>query len=187
MTILNSQPKEIVVPPLADPQKCEPFDLGVLKTTFAIQSRSFGQAQTNAHSLKAGDAAPGFQTTALDGRPLRLEDYRGRFVLLDLRGMLPGGEMEGLQAVNTAFGRDDRFVILTLCQTADEDFLKNLSAKGATHWIQGYLDLNALDGPYGLSGALPLIMLIDPQGKIVAAGLRGAEIQSAVAAALAKK
>jgi beta-lactamase regulating signal transducer with metallopeptidase domain len=188
MTMLDSPPKQIVVPPLSDPEKCEPFDLGVLKRSFTVENSPFLRSQATLHSLKAGDAAPAFETKALNGRPLRLEDYRGKFVLLDIRFMLPGGEMEGLQAVNTVFGRDDRFVILTLCRTADEDFLKELPAKGATHWIQGNLDFDALTGPYGLQGAsFPLIMLIDPQGKIVAAGLHGDEIQSAVAAALAKK
>ena len=188
MTVLNSQPKQIVVPPLSDPERCEPFDLGVLKTGFTMQESPFRQSQANSHSLKAGNAAPAFETKALNGRPLRLEDYRGKFVLLDLRFMLPGGEMEGLQAVNTAFGQDDRFVILTLCQTADEDYLKSLSARGATHWIQGNLDFEALSGRYGLNGAsFPLIMLIDPEGKIVATELHGDDIQSAVANALAKK
>jgi hypothetical protein len=79
-------------------------------------------------------------------------------------------------------------VIISLCQTADADFLKTLSVAGATHWIQGNLDFDAMGGPYGLSDAqFPLIMLIDPQGKIVATGLRGAAIQSAVTMALAKK
>src|SRR5580692_12066594 len=34
MIVLNSQPKQIVAPPLSDPEKSEPFDLGVLKTSF---------------------------------------------------------------------------------------------------------------------------------------------------------
>jgi hypothetical protein len=188
MIVLNSQPKQIVAPPLSDPEKSEPFDLGVLKTSFTIRDSPFRQAPANSHSLKAGDAAPAIETKALSGRHLRLDDYRGKFVLLDFRLMLPGAEMEGLQSVNITFGGDERFVIISLCQTADEDFLKNLSTKGATHWIQGNLDFDAMGRPYGLNGALfPLIMLIDPEGKIVATELHGDDIQSTVATALAKK
>jgi hypothetical protein len=188
MIMLDSQPKPIVIPPLSDPEKCEPFDLGVLKTGFTLPESPSRQSQANSPFLKAGDSAPAFETKALSGRPLRLDDYRGKFVLLDLRFMLPDGEMEGLQSVNNTFGADDRFVSITLCRGADEDFLKDLSAKGATHWTQGYFDFDAMSGPYGLNGAsFPLIMLIDPKGKIVATGLRGDEIQSTVAAALAKK
>lgn len=188
MIMLDSQPKQIVVPALSDPSKCEPYDLGVLKTGFAVQANLIHQAQANAHSLKAGDSAPAFETKALSGRPLRLDDYRGKYVLLDIRFVLPDGEMEGLQAVNNTFGADGRFVIITLCRAADEDFLKNLSAKGATHWIQAYLDFDSMSGPYGLNAApFPLIMLIDPKGKIVATELHGDVIQSTVATALGKK
>ncbi|MGA2543066.1 MAG: hypothetical protein ABSG78_16065 [Verrucomicrobiota bacterium] len=55
--------------------------------------------------------------------------------------------MEGLQSVNNAFGKDGRFVIISLCQAADEDFLKNLSAKGATHWMQGNLEIDSKPPP----------------------------------------
>lgn len=188
ITMLQSQPKQIIVPPLSDPEKSEPFDLGTLKTALSVQENPFRQSQANAHSFKAGDSAPAFETRDLNGRTFRLSDYRGKFVLLDFRYMLPGGEMEGLQSVNKSFGADNRFVIISLCQTADEDFLKDLSAKGATHWIQGNLDLETLNRTYGLNGAnFPLIMLVDPQGKIVATGLHGDDIQSTVATALAQK
>jgi len=51
--------------------------------------------------------------------------------------------MKGLQSVNNAFGKDDRFVIISLCQTADEEFLKNLSAEGATRWMQGNVEIDS--------------------------------------------
>jgi hypothetical protein len=54
--------------------------------------------------------------------------------------------------------------------------------------MQGNLDFDAMAGPYGLNAAsFPLIMLVDPKGKIVATGLHGDDIQSTVATALAKK
>jgi bla regulator protein blaR1 len=188
MIRLTSQPKRIIVPPLSDPEKCEPVDLGALSTSFIIQNIRPRQQQPNSQTLKAGDTAPAIETTDLSGQPLRLNDYRGKFVLLDLRYMLPGMEMDGLKSLNNTFGHDDRFVLISLCQTADADFLKTLSVAGATHWIQGHLDFDALGAPYGLSDAeFPLIMLIDPQGKIVATGLRGAAIQSTVTKALAEK
>jgi hypothetical protein len=53
---------------------------------------------------------------------VRLNDYRGKFVLLDLRYLLPGMEMDDFQLVNKTFGHDDRFVLISLCQTADAIF-----------------------------------------------------------------
>jgi hypothetical protein len=181
---LRSPPRQIVVPPLSNPEKCEPFDLGALKTHFSEEHA----ATAASRQLKAGNVAPTFETKTLGGQRLRLKDFRGKYVLLDLRFMLPRLETEEIMAVNESFGKDDRFVIISLCQTADEDFVKGLAAKGAKHWLQGNLDFEAMRDTYGLNGAqMPLILLIDPKGKIVASGLRGQAIPSAVAAALAKK
>jgi beta-lactamase regulating signal transducer with metallopeptidase domain len=187
MRVFNSPQKRIVVPSLSDPEKCEPFDLGVHKTTVALR-RTGPFGDTAASKLKQGDAAPAFETKTLSGGPLKLSDYRGKYILLDFRFMLPALETETIEAVNESFGKDDRFVIISLCQNTDEDYVKRLSSKGATHWVQGNLDFNTMGDAYGLNGAsFPMILLIDPNGNIVATGLRGEAIQSTVATALAKK
>lgn len=179
----------IVVPPLTDPDKCEPYDLGRIKVTATVSRlNTWMNHSAVTNSLKVGDTAPPFETRAHDGKPLRLADYRGKFVLLDFRIMLPGNEMDALQSVNDAFGKDDRFVMISLCATVDDAYLKRIKDKVPTHWIVGDLDFGHLTKSYGLNGAsFPLILLVGPDGKIVASHLHGDSIYAAVAQALKPK
>jgi hypothetical protein len=176
----------VIVPPLANPDQCEPYDLGHIQVT--ATARTWGGHQSATNALKVGDVAPAITTKTHDGKPLRLSDYRGKFVLLDLRFMLPGREMEGLQSVNAAFAKDDRFVTISLSQHVDDDFVKQITDKNLNHWIVGDLDFSALSAPYGLDGSvLPFIALVGPDGKIMASQLTGDSIYATVAQALGKE
>jgi hypothetical protein len=109
-------------------------------------------------------------------------------VLVDLEDTFPGSETEAIQAVNETFSQDDRLVIITLSEKEDESFVKYLSGKRYTRWVLGDMGFERYAQPYQMaSGQLPMILLIDPQGNIVATRLRGQAIQSAVAKALARK
>jgi hypothetical protein len=173
------------VPPLADPEKSEPYDLGRVMVKLKIPAQS--ELPVVSKAPKAGEAAPDFTTQTLDGKSLKLADYRGKFVLLDFRYMLPGGEMEGLQSVNDKFGKDDRFVTISLCQNADDDYVKQLKSNGANHWVMGNLDFTTMGESYGLGSAgFPVIILVGPDGKILASGLHGEAIYASVAKALGR-
>jgi peroxiredoxin len=130
-----------------------------------------------------GDLAPDFNTDTLDGKPLRLADYRGKFVLLDFRYNLPGNEIKNVRSVNDSFGKDARFVTITLCQSVNDDYVKELKS-GANHWVMGELDFSTMNKPYGLTRPMPLIILVGPDGKILASGLEGDSIYASVAKAL---
>jgi hypothetical protein len=131
--------------------------------------------------------APDLETQTLDGSPLRLAGYRGPFVLLDFRYFLPGLEMEGLESVSKAFGSEDRFVIISLCERADEDYVRQLKRQGATHWVVGKLDFSAMAGPYDLASTpFPVILLVGPDGKLLSSPLHGEAIYASVAQALGR-
>ncbi len=172
------------------PQEAGPLELGTLQdgTAWSVSFRDGGP--------KAGDLAPDFEADershgarTLDGRPIRLADFRGKFVLLDFWATWCGpciAEIPYLKAVHELFGRDPRFAMLGLSVDESIDALRRFQAKQKLPWMQGYLGggiHGAIPDRYGVR-AIPAFVLIGPDGKIVTKGMRGEEIQKAVSRAL---
>ena len=140
--------------------------------------------------LKAGDVAPDFSVKTLDGRPLKLSDFRGKYVLLDFWATWCGpcvGEMPNLKATYDTFGKDARLVMISLSLDPDRASPEKFVKDNGIGWTQVFLgewskDLITLS--YGVF-AIPKIFLIGPDGKVLAADLRGPKIKEAVAASLA--
>ena len=140
--------------------------------------------------LKPGDVAPGFSVKTLDGRPLKLADFRGKYVLLDFWATWCAPcieEMPNLKATYDSFGGDKRFVMIGLSLDFDRASPQKFVKKNGMEWTQVFLGnlLKDLVTPsYGVFG-IPAIFLIGPDGKVLATDLRGPKIKEAVAAALA--
>ena len=130
------------------PEKAVPIDLGTLQVGVT------GHNGASASSFRdggpgPGDVAPNIDAGArshgartLDGRPLKLEDFRGKFVLLDFWATWCGpclSEIPHLQAVHQAFGRDPRFVLLSLSVDETIDAPRQFQAKRKLPWMQGFL------------------------------------------------
>jgi len=141
---------------------------------------------------KVGDVAPDFEVKTLDGKTVKLSDFRGRYVLLDFWATWCGpclGETPNLQAVYKAFGADRRFVMIALSLDADMGSPQRYVKKNGLKWIQGFLGDMAkskVTRLYGVRG-IPQILLIGPDGRIVARDLRGGAILEAVAEAMGKE
>jgi peroxiredoxin len=139
--------------------------------------------------LKANDTAPDFEIKTVDGQPLRLADFRGKYVLLDFWATWCGpcvGEMPNLKSTYEAFGGDDRFAMVSLSLDSNPSAPKAFAQKNGIKWTQGFLgnwsEATATKA-YGVD-AIPAIFLIGPDGKIIERNLRGEEIRAAVARAL---
>jgi thiol-disulfide isomerase/thioredoxin len=139
--------------------------------------------------LKPGDLAPLFEVKTVEGRPLRLADFRGKYVLLDFWATWCGpclGETPNLKAAYAAYGGDPRFAIIGLSLDKGVAAPKDYARQNEIKWTQGFLgpsSESAVTPLYGVEG-IPAIFLIGPDGKIIERDLRGDEIRAAVGRAL---
>jgi len=126
-----------------------------------------------------GEQAPGFELRLDDGQSFRLEDFRGRFVLLHFWGSWCGPcrqENAGLARVYREFadpGHPEQaaFVILSIGVETDSLQWARAREKDGLIWPWHYADFQRFSGDItGLYGVreVPTTYLLDPQGYIIA-------------------
>jgi peroxiredoxin len=175
---LGSVMHEFTIPEMPGGRSDKPLDLGKLE----LQLKK---------TLKSGVVAPDFEVKTIDGKTIKLRDFRGKYVLLDFWATWCGpcvGEIPNLKEVYKKFGSDKHFVMISLSLDHSLDDLKPFVKKENLKWLQGYLgDWSKTKVPdaYGVDG-IPSIFLINPDGEIIEKDLRGQAIATAVEKALKK-
>jgi thiol-disulfide isomerase/thioredoxin len=123
---------------------------------------------------------------AYDGKTLKLEDFKGKFVFLDFWATWAGArnlDAQMLKAVHETYAKDSRLVMIgdeLRFRGVDrrEVSRRRMASNGrrpyAGPWGQG-----AVYQSYGLEG-LPDNVLIDPEGKVAARNLRGSNIRNTI-------
>jgi peroxiredoxin len=142
--------------------------------------------------VKVGQEAPLFSTKTVDGKELKLADYRGKFVLLDFWATWCGpclGETPNLKAVFEKYGKRQDFALIGLSLDGDPAKPAAYAKENGCGWVDGFLGdwgKDEVTKLYGVRG-IPSIWLIGPDGKVVASGLRGDGIMAAVSGVLEAK
>ena len=140
---------------------------------------------------KAGRKAPEFTTTTLDGRELKLADFRGKFVLLDFWATWCApcvAELPNVQSAHKELaGKGLEVVSISFDKKAETaaKFMKDRGIAWPQVWAEG-ADKGTLAQFYGVGG-IPATFLIDPDGMIVATDLKGAAMRETIAREMAKR
>ncbi|SEW52023.1 TlpA disulfide reductase family protein [Chitinophaga arvensicola] len=126
-----------------------------------------------------------FTQSDVDGKPVRLSDFKGKYVLLDFWaswcGPCRAENPNVLKAYNTF--KDKNFTVVGVSLDDKADKWKEAIKQDGMPWMQ-LSDLkgfrNEVAQQYGIQ-AIPCSFLIDPQGIIIAKELRGTKLHTQLA------
>jgi peroxiredoxin len=174
--ILAQAVTEFTVPPIPGGYTSEPLEI----PTLVLKGN---------HPISVGDPAPGFSAATLDGKQINLFDYHGKYVLLEIwMSMFPNGttQTQQLKAVHDAYGKDDRLVMIGLSADMLPARTADFVRKNQLDWIQcvlGPQQAQMIAMNYGVQ-EIPYILLIGPDGNLLAMHLKDDAIMAAVRQAL---
>jgi len=142
-------------------------------------------------SLVKGATFPDFSEKDLAGKPLSIAGVKGKVVLVDFWATWCGPCVAELPNVLKAYEKHHAagFEIVGISLDSDRKKLETFIKQKNMTWPQffdGQGWQNKLGQKYGVN-SIPATYLLDSEGKIIGNNLRGDALETAVAAALAKK
>jgi thiol-disulfide isomerase/thioredoxin len=162
----------------------EPLDIGTLEVKQLARQNPMP---------RVGEAAPEFETAKIEplaadetyedtGDRLRLSDYKGKYVILDFWATWCGPCLAKLPELKTLYDKikdDDRFVLIgiSLDNAGSEEMLGRFIARREMPWLHGLSGDWQSDTAraYGIN-AIPALLLIDPDGKVLLSNPSMAEL-----------
>ena len=149
-------------------------------------------AKSREEMIKVGQEAPLCEVKTVDGKEIKLAEFKGKYVLLDFWATWCGpcvGETPNLKAVFEKYGKREDFAMIGLSLDKEAEKPMTYAKQNGCEWVDGFLGdwgKDEVTKKYGVSG-IPSIWLIGPDGKVVASRLRGDGIMQAVSSALDQK
>jgi peroxiredoxin len=141
---------------------------------------------------KVGELAPLFEGQTFDGATIKLADLRGKVVLLDFWATWCRpcvAQLPQVEQVHEAFRGDDRFAMIGMSLDWDIERARSFLKQKQLKWPQvslGSMDTSAIVRQYGIGG-IPMTVLIDSDGKILATDVPMDRLREQIRAALAAR
>ena len=129
-----------------------------------------------------GKPAPEFRVNDLKGEELSLEKYKGQVVLLDFWATWCGPCIAELPNVKKTYQKykDQKFEIIGISLDRSQQALETFVEKQELGWVHYWDQAQNVANQYKVTG-IPSMFLLDGQGVIRKAGLRGHALETAVA------
>ncbi len=137
-----------------------------------------------------GDPAPNFALEGLDGRSLKLADYKGTLLVLNFTAMGAGTAAAGARALSEAGEKwpgNSPVAVVNLSLDHDPETALRLArrhkSQGRQAWIGRWFQTD-LPAKFGVA-SIPSLVLISPDGKLLARDVPPAQLVEQIQAALA--
>lgn len=144
--------------------------------------KNFVDKVSRLKAVQIGEIAPDFTIESINGKTVKLSDYRGKYVLLDFWASWCGPCRQENPNVVKAYQtyKDKNFTILGISLDKDKNAWAQAVKQDNLTWDQ-VGELKDFEGEtvklYQVE-AIPSSFLLDPQGKIIARDLRGEELNA---------
>ncbi|MRT94711.1 TlpA disulfide reductase family protein [Ancylomarina sp. 16SWW S1-10-2] len=141
----------------------------------------------NQQRVAIGKQAPLFTLKSVDGEDISLEGYRGKYLLVDFWASWCGPCRAGIPNLKEIYKdyKAQGLEILSVSTDTDEKAWLKAVEKEQMPWNQ-VRDTKSISDSYNIT-YIPMIFLIDPNGKIIDKGLHGEAIRNRVEEVIAKK
>ena len=145
--------------------------------TYSYAFRSLQEKMNEARSLWIQDIeAPDFTTTDINGKTVKLSDFKGNYLLLDFWASWCGpcrNEMPNVKAAYEKYASKG-FEVISISIDKKQKAWRTAIEELGMNWTQ-VLNVDAAD-VYGIY-AIPKTFLVDPEGIVVAKDLRSKKLE----------
>jgi len=163
--------QHFTVPEMQAGRSDDPLDLGV------VELQGLNQ-------LKVGDAIPDLPATTLDGKPLSLGDYKGKYLIVHFWNVVyrpKPDDLPDLKAAHAAIAKDQRIVMLSVSLDQRIEWPRRFAAKNGLRWPQAHLGESHMETlSRDWSAQSDPIYIFGPDGKLLARDIKPAALKSTI-------